>query len=405
MQKHSFFATTPRNMESFLVDELQSLGAVEVKETRAGAAFEGSWELAYRVCLWSRIANRVLFPIAYFAAKTPPALYDGIRSIRWEDHLRNSATLAVDFNCTKSKITHSKYGALKVKDGIVDYFRDKTGARPSVELKTPDVRVNVFLHNNRARVCIDLAGESLHRRGYRTDRGPAPLKENLAAAILIKMGWPAIAAAQGGLLDPLCGSGTFLIEAAMMAADSAPGLLRPYFGFLKWEQHRPRIWESLLEEAEDRESRGFSRLPPLIGYDSNAAAVKSAIGNLERAGMPGLIHFEKKALAECTPPAKLLAKPGLVIANPPYGKRMGKVRELKPLYETLGKLLRTHFKGWKAGVLTGNPDMGKAMGLRARDKRQFFNGAIPCELLQFDVSPQWYVRREHAIFDNRRRRV
>ena len=173
-------------MESFLVNELITLGASEVKETRAGASFEGPMELAYRVCLWSRMANRVLFPITQFPADTPEALYEGIRSISWEEHLKNSGTLAVDFHASRSAITHTKYGALKVKDGIVDYFRDKTGTRPSVDLNTPDIRVNVFILNNEARVSLDLSGESLHRRGYRIEGALAPLKENLAAAILLR---------------------------------------------------------------------------------------------------------------------------------------------------------------------------------------------------------------------------
>ena len=154
-------------MESLLKEELVSFGASKVKETRAGVSFQGPMELAYRVCLWSRIANRVLFPITHFPAETPEDLYEGIRTINWDEHLKNSGTLAVDFNASRSTITHTKYGALKVKDGIVDYFRDQTGTRPSIELHTPDIRVNVFLFNNEAKVCIDLSGESLHRRGYR----------------------------------------------------------------------------------------------------------------------------------------------------------------------------------------------------------------------------------------------
>ena len=397
-ESYSFFATVPKNMESFLVDELKSLGALEVKETRAGASFVGSWEVAYRVCLWSRIANRVLFPFAQFPAETPEALYEGIRRIAWEDHLKNSGTLAVDFHSSKSAITHTKYGALKVKDGIVDYFRDKTGIRPSVEFNTPDVRVNVFLFNDEARVCIDLSGESLHRRGYRIDGARAPLKENLAAALLIKSGWREIARDGGGMVDPMCGSGTLPIEAAMIAADSAPGLLRPYFGFLKWEQYQSSIWENLIEEAEEKEKEGFSKIPPIVGYDSDASAIQSAFRNLERVGMTGMVHFEKKELADCLPTSKMRSQPGMVIVNPPYGERLGKIYELKSLYSALGYQLKTHFEGWRAGMLTGNPDLGKSMGMRATQKRTFFNGTIRCEFLQFEIKAQHYVQQEHALF-------
>ena len=397
---HYFFAAVPKNMESLLVNELISLGASEVKETRAGASFEGPMELAYRVCLWSRLANRVLFPITQFPADTPEALYEGIRSISWEEHLKNSGTLAVDFHASRSAITHTKYGALKVKDGIVDYFRDKTGTRPSVDLNTPDIRINVFTLNNEARVSLDLSGESLHRRGYRIEKALAPLKENLAAAILIEAGWPKMADVGGAIIDPMCGSGTLLIEAALIAADSAPGLLRPYYGFLKWEQHQPEVWEALIDEAEEREREGFGRMPPIIGYDADVNAIQSALRNVTRAGMTGMIHLEKRELAECVPSKKMTSRPGILIVNPPYGKRVGEIRGLKPLYSALGHQLKTHFQGWKAGVVTGNPDLGKAMGIRAKEKRVFFNGPIRCELLEFDILPKWYVEKEHALFDS-----
>ncbi len=374
-------------MEPFLRDELISLGASEVKETRAGASFKGSMELAYRVCLWSRMANRVLFPITQFSADTPEALYEGIRGICWEAHLRNSGTLAVDFNTSRSAITHTKYGALKVKDGIVDYFRDKSGTRPSVDLDTPDIRVNVLLLNNEAKVSLDLSGESLHRRGYRTEGALAPLKENLAAAILVKAGWPAIAEAGGTIIDPMCGSGTLLIEAALIAADSAPGLLRPYYGFLKWEQHQPEVWERLIDEAEERERNGFGKMPPIIGYDYDASAIQSALRNVIRAGLTGMIHVEKRELTRCVPSKKTSSKPGILIVNPPYGKRIGETQELRPLYSALGRQLKTHFQGWKAAVLTGNPDLGKTMGLRAKEKRVFFNGPVRCDFLEFDITP------------------
>jgi 23S rRNA (guanine2445-N2)-methyltransferase / 23S rRNA (guanine2069-N7)-methyltransferase len=393
-----FFATVPKNMESFLMNELISLGALKVNETRAGASFEGSMELAYRVCLWSRIANRVLLPIRQFPAETPEALYEGIRDIPWDDHLENSGTLAVEFNTSRSAITHTKYGALKVKDGIVDFFRDKTGTRPSVDLGTPDVRVNVFVLNNEAKVSLDLSGESLHRRGYRTEGASAPLKENLAAAVLIKAGWPTVAEAGGTIIDPMCGSGTLLIEAALIAADSAPGLLRPYYGFLKWKQHQPEVWERLIDEAEEREREGFGKMPPIIGYDHDASAVQSALRNVTRAGMTGMIHVERRELTRCVPSKKTSSKPGMLIVNPPYGKRIGEVRELKRLYSALGRQLRTHFQGWKAGVLTGNPDSGVAMGIRAKEKQTFFNGPIRCDFLEFDIIPKWYVEQEHALF-------
>lgn len=395
---HQFFATVPKSMESLLVTELKALGVSQVKETRAGAFFEGSLAQAYRVCLWSRLANRVLFPIAKFSAFDPVELYAGIQKIDWTAHLEDTGSLAVDFQTSQSKITHSHYGALKVKDAIVDFFRDKTGERPSVQLENPDLRVNIYLFKNEAKVSIDLSGESLHKRGYRMDGGHAPLKENLAAAVLIRAGWPEVAKTGGGLLDPMCGSGTLAIEAALMAGDSAPGLLRKHFGFFKWKQFDEAIWDELLDEAEERESEGISKIPPIFGYDSNSNTVAAAISNLDRVGLSGTVHFEKKELGACQPVARLQKQPGLMIVNPPYGERLGKVHELIPLYSSLGEILKKHFAGWKAGVLTGNPDLGKSMGLRAKNKSVLFNGTIRCDLLQFEITSDWHVNKEHRIF-------
>ena len=243
------FASAPRGIEPLLADELRALGGENVKETRAGVTFDGDLTLAYRVCLWSRVANRVLLPLAQFPAPTPEALYDGVRGIDWAAHLDQNGTLAVDFNAYRSAITHTHYGALKVKDAIVDQFRERTGVRPSVATNEPDVRINVYVHADVASLSIDLSGESLHRRGYRADTVTAPLKENLAAAILLRAGWPAIAREGGALVDLMCGSGTLPIEAALIASDSAPGLDRTYYGFLRWRGHDAAIWEALLAEA------------------------------------------------------------------------------------------------------------------------------------------------------------
>ena len=230
-QNLSFFATAPKGISSLLLQELKDLGIEEVKESTAGVTFLGDLESAYRVCLWSRLANRVLMPLSQFPANSPEMLYDAVKEIPWDEHLAQDGTLAVDFNTANSRINHSHFGALKVKDAIVDLFREKYGERPSVDTKQPDIRLNVYLNRDFATLYLDLSGDSLHRRGYRLDGAAAPLKENLAAALLIRAGWPEIAATGGGLLDPMCGSGTLPIEAALMASKSAPGLMRTYFGF------------------------------------------------------------------------------------------------------------------------------------------------------------------------------
>jgi 23S rRNA (guanine2445-N2)-methyltransferase / 23S rRNA (guanine2069-N7)-methyltransferase len=429
----SFFATCPLGLEPLLAEELRGLDAAEVKETRAGVAFAGNLATGYRACLWSRLASRVLLQLATFEATSPEALYDGVRRINWARHLDADGTLAVDANVWDSAITHSRYAALKIKDAVVDQFRESVGQRPSVDTARPDVRVNLHLDRNVATLSLDLAGESLHRRGYRTEAGEAPIKENLAAAILLRAGWPSIAAggdaqgrasptwggehrtpgpprrppgmARGGatpgavagsasgprgtLVDLMCGSGTFLIEAAMIAADIAPGLLRPYFGFLRWKKHDSAAWETLLGHARMRREAGLPRLPPIRGYDADARVIRAARDNIRRAQLEGHIVVEQRELSACTPEP---SAPGLVVVNPPYGERLGESPELPALYRELGIQLKKNFPGWRAAVFTGNPELGKAIGIRAHRMHTLWNGAIECKLLHFEVSEQWFMR-------------
>ena len=386
MSVFNLFATAPLGIESLLADELRVLGAGNVKETRAGVAFDGDLALAYRACLWSRVANRILLPLARFPAATPEALYDGVRRIDWSAHLGPDGTLAVEFNSSRSAITHSHFGALKVKDAIVDQFRERDGRRPSVATEEPDVRVNVYLHADEARVSLDLSGESLHRRGYRADTVAAPLKENLAAAILLRAQWPAIAKAGGALVDLMCGSGTLPIEAALIAADIAPGLNRHYYGFLRWRGHDPEIWETLLNEARARRAVGLRQLPPIRGYDQSPGAVRVAQANIGHAGLAGQIHIERRTIEDCRP--EDVEHAGLVVVNPPYGERLGEESELPGLYRALGDALKRCYAGWRAAVFTGNPELGKVMGLRAHKLHTLWNGAIECKLLHFEVRPE-----------------
>jgi len=383
------FASAPRGIEPLLADELRALGAGDVQETRAGVTFDGDLALAYRVCLWSRVANRVLLPLAQFPAPTPEALYAGVRGIDWAAHLDQNGTLAVDFNTYRSAITHTHYGALKVKDAVVDQFRERTGVRPSVATNEPDVRINVYVHADVASLSIDLSGESLHRRGYRADTVTAPLKENLAAAILLRAGWPAIAREGGALVDLMCGSGTLPIEAALIASDTAPGLARTYYGFLRWRGHNAAIWESLLSEAQARRAAGIKNLPPIRGYDSDPAAVRVALVNVERAGLTGRVHIERRYLADCR--SEHVENIGLVVVNPPYGERLGEESELPGLYRELGSVLKRCYEGWRAAVFTGNPELGKVMGLRAHKRHVLYNGAIECKLLHFEVIAKQFV--------------
>ncbi len=385
------FATVPKGLEQLLAEELRRLGAAQAAETVAGVRFEGSLELAYRACLWSRLASRILLPLTSFAAATPEELYAGVQSVVWREHLEPSGTLAVDCNLSRSQITHSHFAALKVKDAVVDQFRSSGGVRPSVEVTAPDVRVNLYVHRDQATLSLDLSGQSLHRRGYREEGALAPLKENLAAAILLRAGWPETAAAGGALVDPMCGSGTLPLEAALMAADIAPGLQRSYYGFTGWKGHDPGLWQALLEEAGERRAAGLEKLPVIVGYDADHRAVRAAWANAEKAGLQAHVHFEKREVAALEPPGGKGLRPGLVVANPPYGERLGEVKELMSLYAGLGERLKNQFSGWRAAVFTGNPELGKRLGIRARRMHTLFNGALECKLLHFELEPKWFI--------------
>ncbi len=386
-----FFATCPKGLEGLLAAELAYLGAADIKETVAGVAFTGTIEIGYRACLWSRLASRILMTLGVVPAADAAALYAGVHDMPWERHLGADGTLAVDFTGTSEQITHTLFGAQKVKDAVVDRFRERVGRRPSVDLRNPDLRVNVHLAVAEARVSLDLSGESLHKRGYRDETVEAPLKENLAAAVLIRAGWPAIAAAGGPLLDPMCGSGSIAIEAALMAGDIAPGLLRESFGFLRWPRHDAARWERLLAEARERRDAGLRRVPAIVGTDHDPSAVRAALANVARAGLAGRVHIEKRELADAVPPRSRSGAPGLVATNPPYGQRLGSETELRPLYESFGTLLRERFTGWKAALLTGNPGLALRTGIRAKKAYTLFNGALECRLFIMDVTPERFM--------------
>jgi 23S rRNA (guanine2069-N7)-methyltransferase / 23S rRNA (guanine2445-N2)-methyltransferase len=389
--QHRLFATAPKGMEGLLADELRQLGAADVSETRAGVGFQGDLSTAYRVCLWSRIANRVLLPVAQFAATDPEQLYDGVLAINWQEHLAVEGSLAVDFSTVSSAITHTQYGAQKVKDAIVDQFRHETGERPSVERDQPDLRINVFLYRDQATVNIDLSGDSLHRRGYRLASGGAPLKENLAAGILQRANWPSIAETGGAFVDPMCGSGTLVIEAALMAADSAPGLQRRYWGFSGWLGHNEDVWAALLADARKRRIKGLEKLPTLCAYDVSAKAIEIAEDNAAHAGLDEYISFAQRSIKDC---GEAPAGPvGLVVVNPPYGERLGEHEELKSLYKDLGDCLKNNYLGWRASVITSDAELGKCIGIRARHINVLYNGALECKLLRFELDEKWFMKQ------------
>jgi 23S rRNA (guanine2445-N2)-methyltransferase / 23S rRNA (guanine2069-N7)-methyltransferase len=388
-----FFASCPPGVADLTAAELRACGATQTREFKLGVQFEGALESAYRACLWSRTASRILMPLATFPAATPEQLYEGVSAIDWAAHVASSGTIAIDFGGSSSGITHTHFGALKTKDAIVDQFRARSGERPSIDVDQPDVRIDVRLDRDRATLSLDLSGESLHRRAYRARGVAAPLKENLAAAVLLRAGWPAIAAAGGDFVDPLCGSGTLVIEAALIALDIAPGSMRSHFGFIGWRGHDRTLWRSLVEEARERRAANNDARIVLRGYDSDAAAIRAALENAERARLKGRVHFERRELAELRNEG---GESGLLATNPPYGERIGDEAKLQELYALLGAKLREHFTGWQAAVLTGNPPVAKALGIHARRSHTLFNGRIECRLLRFDLSAEQLSRERKA---------
>lgn len=388
------FVTAPKGLEQLLHAEILALGNKEARQTRGGVACSSTLEHIYRICLWSRFGGRVLLPLAQEQVIDEQQLYTLVRNIAWEKHFSCSSTFAVDCNAQQSRLTHTQFIALKAKDAVVDRYRDLCAQRPDVDTERPDWRLNLHLYRDQLVVSLDLSGSSLHKRGYRTEGGKAPLKENLAAALLQRAGWPEIAKRGGALLDPMCGSGTLVLEAALMASDSAPGLLREHFGFLAWSKHDHELWVALREQAQHRRNEGLASLPPLWGYDRDARAVAAAKANAVRAGVENVVEFRQQSLdrfTSCDLPEPQ-AEPGLIITNPPYGERMGEVEALRALYHQLGERLRAEFKGWKAAIFTGTPALGPEIGLRAQRKHHFFNGSLPCELLHFAIEPQNYFR-------------
>lgn len=392
----NFFATCPKNLEGLLEEELIAIGAKHTKQTVAGVKFVGDLTLAYRACLWSRLANRILFPLLEFNAANAEALYDGVRRVSWLDHLRPTDTFVIDFSGTSSTIKNSHFGALKVKDAIVDQIRERTGTRPNINKEDPDLRINVYLYHETATISIDLSGASLHRRGYREQTGEAPLKENLAAAILYRAKWLEFAKLGKPLLDPMCGSGTILIEAAMMAQDHAPGLLRKYFGFSKWLHHEPHIWKGLWAEALARRKIGAEKLKAEIrGYDTDPKMVGIARRNIVNAGLEHAIYVTVKEVDRFTPPTHHGNQHGIIVTNPPYGERLYGEQDLTKFYRDFGAVLRERFLDWEVAMLAGNPDLGKAMGIHSHKQYNFFNGTIPCKLLLFKLTEtNFYRRRE-----------
>jgi 23S rRNA (guanine2445-N2)-methyltransferase / 23S rRNA (guanine2069-N7)-methyltransferase len=401
--RYELFLTCPKGLEGLLLEEASQLGLEEAREQTSAIRGEADLESAYRLCLWSRLANRVLLVLGRFAVQDAESLYQGVLAVDWFEHLEPGGSLAVEFSGHGSGIDNTHFGALKVKDAIVDKLRQADGTRPSIDKLNPDLRVHLRLERGEAILSLDLSGHSLHQRGYRLQQGAAPLKENLAAAVLIRAGWPRIAAQGGALADPMCGVGTFLVEAAMMAADIAPNLKRERWGFSQWLGHVPALWKKLQAEAQERAAVGLAKPPLWIrGYEADPRLIQPGRNNIERAGLSGWVKVYQGELATFEPRPDQNQK-GLVISNPPYGERLGDEASLLYLYQNLGERLRQACLGWEAAVFTGAPELGKRMGIRSHKQYAFWNGALPCKLLLIKVQPEQFVTGERRTPEQRER--
>lgn len=389
MDSRQWFASCPRGIEGLLLQELESLGALQGRETVGGCHFEGSLAVAYRACLWSRLANRMLMPLANFEVTDSESLHRGVLEIPWTDYLDGDNSFIVDFTGQSREIRNTHYGAQVCKDAVSDHFRQQGLARPDVAKREAAVRLNVRLRKGRVVVALDMVGGSLHQRGYRREAGEAPLKENLACAILLRADWPGIAARGGALIDPMCGSGTLLLEGALMVADIAPGLAREKWSFEKLGFHNRTQWQSILADAQAQAERGRGRsLPEIRGYDADPGVIRKAQANIDRAGLQRIVRVSCKPLAELRKPTHREIDNGLVICNPPYGERLGEKDSLKYLYRELGDALLREFDGWQGALFTSDRELGMATGLRSHKHYALYNGTIASTLLLFDLKEE-----------------
>ena len=373
--EQSFFATAAKGVEEVLAREMTNIGLEGVVVEKGGVRFRGNLSACYRANLWLRTASRILIPLAEFPCDSPQSLYDGVRAIAWDRYLTPDTTLAVECVLRDSALTHSGFVALKTKDAIVDTLRDRFGRRPNVNPRDPDLLVHVHLARNSCTISLDSSGTSLDRRGYRTEAGEAPLRETLAAALVLLAGWDGTVP----LVDPLCGSGTILVEAALMALNRAPGLLRGGFGFQRWPTFDASLWRRLVDEA--RQSERTSLAVPLQGSDRLENVLNVALSNSRRAGVEQFISYTPQDVREFVPPPP----PGIIITNPPYGRRLGDEEQLKSFYRQVGDAFKQRCAGYTAWVLTGSIGLAKEVGLKASRRIVLYNGPLECRLLKYDL--------------------
>jgi len=370
-----FFATTPRGLEKVLEKELHSLGIFKTHLGIAGVSFNTNWAGCYLANLKLVSPSRVLYPVLDFPAYEPDHIYHNVLKHDWTKYISVDQTIAMDSKVRDSIIRDLRIVALKAKDAVVDQFRNKFGTRPNVDSDNPDLQISLRLVRNICTVSLDTSGGSLHARGYRDHGAPAPLKENLAAALVKMTGWNE----KSPLMDPMCGSGTICIEAALMGLRIPPGVFRRKFGFQKWKTFQQESYKEIVDQISSEEIKDAPFR--IYGSDCDMRAISASRIHSENAGTEVMTIFRKQNIEEFEP----APSPGVLITNPPYGERLGSESQNIPLYEQLGSILRQKFIGWNCFVLTGSPELARALGMKPDQRYRVFNGSIECQFLGFEL--------------------
>jgi 23S rRNA (guanine2445-N2)-methyltransferase / 23S rRNA (guanine2069-N7)-methyltransferase len=376
---YSVFVSCPRGLEYVLEEELKVLGLHVSRVSPQGVFGEAGLAELYQFCLWSRIANRVQVILFNGHAANEPTIHQLCTQFPWQTVFSEDKTFAIEFHGSSESIKNTMYGAQVVKDAIVDHFRSLTGQRPTVAKQNPDILIHAYLKNDLLTVSFDMTGYSLHQRGYRIKAGPAPIKENVAAAMLYRAQWPKLLAEGYALHDPFCGAGTLVIEAAMMAGHIAPGLLRHDQSLQHWVPHQASLWNKLRQDALQQVKPSSVQI---MGSDTDSHSIALCSDNAERAGVAPMVTFKSLDVKDASPQSPQ----GLLVCNPPYGERLSDPTSLIPMYQQLGVSLNTHYQGWRAAVLTSNLTLAKAIGLRSNKQYTLYNGALECKLYCFDIS-------------------
>ena len=412
MTEYKYFLTCPGGFENLLLKELESLGIFTASESRGGVYFDASFEEGMNTCLWTRLGGRLLLQMKSFEAETEKDIYNAAASAEWDKWFTPDKSIFIDATAVGTNFKNTSYLSLLVKDGIADYFRKKTNLRPSVSKESPDIRINLFVDKGKAVLSLDMSGNSLHQRGYRIEQTEAPIKENVAAGLLLRSGWGEMSLQGSAFLDPMCGSGTFLIEAALIASNTAPLINRKYFCFKNYNIYDEAVWENLKKTARNAVSEADLSKCRFTGFDLNMKAVKAARTNIENLGFARWITIKQGDILKLSENYRNRSKKGLVAFNPPYGERLGEVEALKNLYRQIGEILKKSFDGWKVSVITGEGELSRKFGLKPIKVNTVYNGPIKCAASLYELDSSYRkessIEKDNtkgaAVFENRLRK-